>query len=210
MSSEPTAFASATTPRQAAGDDLALVRRALAGDAVAIEEVLARLSCVVKFVFRLNKTQGYGLPIETLEDVVQQVYAALWPRLRDYRDGAALESWAFGFCRNCLRAEARKRATNLRLLPRASGEQDLLEAVIVDGEDPAPDRVAIARERIEALRDALGTLPESERAIVELRFFEEWSFERIARELSIAPSTVKDRCYRAMLRIEEHLRKRDV
>lgn len=100
MSAGPESLTAATSPRLAPGGDLHLVRRALRGESAAVEEVLARLACVVKFVFRLNKTQGYGLPPEALEDVVQQVYAALWPRLRDFTGGAMLESRAFGFCRN--------------------------------------------------------------------------------------------------------------
>ncbi|MCC6781602.1 MAG: sigma-70 family RNA polymerase sigma factor [Planctomycetes bacterium] len=210
MSSSPSSTTAATSPRLAPGGDLALVRLALSGDQAAIEEVLARLACVVKFVFRLNQTQGHGLPTEALEDVVQQVYAALWPRLRDYCGGAQLESWAFGFCRNCLRAEARKRATRLRLVPRSKLGDGELEDQVRDENAPSPDGVIAERERVEVLRSELDALDEFERQVVELRFFQDWSFERIARELGVAPSTVKDRCYRALSRMKDRLRKRDV
>lgn len=209
MPSGPHGTAAASAPRLAQGGDLALVRLALTGDQGAIEEVLARLACVVKFVFRLNKTQGHGLPTEALEDVVQQVYAALWPRLRDFTGGAMLESWAFGFCRNCLRAEARKRATRLRLVPR-SRDGDAIEDSLCDERAPAPDGIAAERERLEVLRTELDSLEPFERQVVELRFFQDWSFERIARELAVAPSTVKDRCYRALNHMKDRLRKRDV
>ena len=76
MTSGPLPAAAQSSPRLAPGD-MVLVRQALSGDPTAIEEVLARLACIVKFVFRLNRTQGHGLPTEALEDVVQQVYAAL-------------------------------------------------------------------------------------------------------------------------------------
>lgn len=209
MPSRPDSFAAASLPRLASGGDLVLVRRALGGDSAAIEETLARLACVVKFVFRLNRTLSYGLPTEALEDVVQQVYAALWPRLRDFTGGARLESWAFGFCRNCLRAEVRRRATRLRLIPRA-GDTDALEERLSDGEAKSPDNAVAARERLDVLRDALDELDPAERQVVELRFFEDYSFERIARELDLAPSTVKDRCYRALSRMKDRLRRRDV
>ncbi len=208
MTSGPLPAAAQSSPRLAPGD-MVLVRQALSGDPTAIEEVLARLACVVKFVFRLNRTQGHGLPTEALEDVVQQVYAALWPRLRDFTGVAQLESWAFGFCRNCLRAEARKRATRLRLVPRDRSGLDLEEQVCAAAV-ASPDGEFAARERLELLRDELDRLEPVERQVVELRFFEDWSFERIARELEIAPSTVKDRCYRALSRMKDRLRRRDV
>ena len=157
----------------------------------------------LELVQRLNRGGPHRLPTDALEDVVQHVYTSLWPRLRDYHGGASLESWVFGFCRNCLRAEVRRRATRLRLLPPApetalEGEGQLAVA--------APDEAAERDERLGMLREALAQLPDDERIVVELRHLEDWSFERIARELSIAPSTVKDRGYRGMQRLERALR----
>lgn len=212
MPPSPQLPGASTEPRPvvAGGADFVLVRRAITGgDQAAVEEVLARLSCVVRFVFRLNRALGYGLTTDTLEDVVQQVYASMWPRLRDFHGGATIESWAFGFCRNCLRAEVRKRRNRARLAPMTGdGDAGLEERVAERG--ATPDRVASRREGLDALRDELDRLVPEERHVVELRFFEDWSFERIARELEIAPSTVKDRCYRALTRMKERLRKRDV
>ncbi len=103
----------------------------------------------------------------------------------------------------------RRRATHLRLLPR-DDDGGCVEERISDGGGAAPDGEVVARERLEVLRTALDELDEAERRVVELRFFEDWSFERIARELDVAPSTVKDRCYRALSRMKDRLRRRDV
>ena len=74
----------------------------------AVDGLLQRLGCIPRFVFRLNRSLAIGLPVEALEDVVQQVYAAVWPRLRDFHGRNPLETWVFGFCRNCLRSAARR------------------------------------------------------------------------------------------------------
>ncbi len=191
--------------------DLVLVRRALRGDSDAIELVLQRLSCIVRFVFRLNRTQGHCLPTEALEDVTQQVYASMWPRLQDYAGASALESWAFGFCRNCLRAEFRRRCNRLRSV-RSVGDPELLDAdaLAAAGASMEPARELSRNEGLEALRDELDRLEPKERLIVELRHLENWSFERIATHLDLPASTVKDRCYRALLRMKDRLRRRDV
>src|SRR5690606_13577815 len=118
-------------------------------------------------------------------------------------------SWAFGFCRNCLRAEARRRRGT-----RLGAGTTALTDDVLDGH--AGDR-GVSRERdvawldgLRALREELDRLPPDERAVVELRHLEEWSFERIARELALPASTVKDRCYRALTKLKARLRRRDV
>ena len=60
------------------------------------------------------------------------------------------------------------------------------------------------------MRDELARLRPVERRVVELRHFEGLSFEDIARELDLPASTVKDRCYRALIKMKARLRRRDV
>ncbi|MEZ5963058.1 MAG: RNA polymerase sigma factor [Planctomycetota bacterium] len=185
--------------------DLLLVKRALRGEADAVEGLLQRLACIHRFVFRLNRTLGYGLPTDVLEDVVQQVYGSVWPRLRDYIGSAAIESWVFGFCRNCLRSEARGRRRGASVLDPS----DDRVATDASGEGTAVHVVA-REEGVDALRAELARLDPDERAVVEMRFLHEQSFEHIARMLGVPPSTVKDRCYRALERLKGRLRRRDV
>jgi len=194
--------ASLHSDRGTGPQDLQLVRRAVAGDALAIEGVLGRLSCVVKFVYRLHRTLGYQLEAAALEDVVQQVYAAVWPRLPDYAGTAALESWVYGFCRNCLRAEARRRNRTERTTAR---EFDQLAR-----DTSGPGGVLADAEQLDELRGALEQLPCNEREVVIARHLDGCSFEQIARQQSLSASTVKDRCYRAMLKLKNTLERRDV
>jgi RNA polymerase sigma-70 factor (ECF subfamily) len=187
--------------------DLILVQRAVRGERVAIDEVLVRLSCVVRFVFRLNKTLGYGLSTESLEDVVQQVYMAVWPRLGEFEGSSAIESWVYGFCRNCLRAETRRR----RMVARVPlVEPDELDRRPDASIGPAPTEALALEEGIDSLRVELDRLKPVEREAVVLRHLEGWSFETIARRQGIPASTVKDRCYRALLRLKGRMKSRDV
>lgn len=199
-------FRSTAQPRTAGTGpaDLILVQRALRGDGPAVDQLLERLSCVVRFVMRLDRMLGCRLTAEALEDVVQQVYAAFWPRLRDFDGSAALETWVFGFCRNCLRSEARRR--NL-----AARTPAVEPRVLQESRDPRlgePELDLLRRERAEALHAELAALPAEEREAVQLRHFEGLSFEEIARRRQVAASTIKDRCYRALERIRERLRRR--
>ena len=187
-------------------EDLILVRAALRGEAVAVDGVLARLSCIPRFVYRLNRSLGYGLDTDHLQDVVQQVYMAVWPRLTGYAGSAALESWVFGFCRNCLRAEARQRARGQRIVTMVFDELDSSQSAV----DAAPADALSHVERVDATLDELERLKPVEREVVRLRHLEGWSFEQIARQQGLPPSTVKDRCYRALMKLKGRLRRRDV
>ena len=182
--------------------DLLLVQSALRGEEQAVTEVLGRLSCVVRFVYRLNRSLGYGLPTEGLEDVVQQVYVAIWPRLRDYAGTAALETWVYGFCRNCLRSAARRRLHRLRLV---QGSGDLPDQ---RAELPDPEERASQAEGLDLLQQELDRLDPLDREIVALRHLHEWSFEEISRQKGLPASTVKDRCYRAMDKIRFRMTRR--
>ncbi|MHC4512244.1 MAG: RNA polymerase sigma factor [Planctomycetota bacterium] len=190
------------TDRGTGPKDLVLVQAALRGEEPAVGEILSRLSCVVRFVFRLNRTLGYGLPTEGLEDVVQQVYLAIWPRLRDYAGTAALETWVYGFCRNCLRAEVRRRLSRLRAFSseELGGQRTDL---------PAPEDTAVQAEGLDMLQAELDRLEPLDREIVVLRHLQEWSFEQIAQQKDLPVSTVKDRCYRALDKIRFRMTRQD-
>lgn len=183
-------------------EDLLLVQDALRGDRGSLDSVMLKMSCVVRFVYRLNRTMGYHLPTEGLEDVTQQVYVSIWPRLADYAGTSALETWVYGFCRNCLRAEFRRRTSRLRPVPT----DDELDEQSVDAEAPAEQ--AVQMESLDLLHEELVNLEPADREIVELRHLQEWSFEKIARQKSLPPSTIKDRCYRALDKIRMRLKRR--
>lgn len=178
--------------------DLLLVQQALRGDRPAVDAVLKRLDCIVRFVYRLNRAMGYHLPTEGLEDVAQQVYVTIWPRLNAYAGTSALETWIYGFCRNCLRAESRRRYSR-----RANADVPAEE--YADSE--VPEERAIRMESVDLLHAELDRLDDTDREIVELRHLQGWSFEEISRQKNLAPSTVKDRCYKALERIRTRLKK---
>ena len=185
-------------------EDLILVRAALRGERDAVDGLLERLGCAARFVYRLNRSLGYGLHAEALEDVVQQVYMAVWSRLPDFVGTAALESWVYGFCRNCLHAEVRRRARRQRVATVVPEELDQ-RRVDADRREPA-----LQADGQDVLLDELARLSPIEREVVHLRHLQGWSFEQIARHQQLPASTVKDRCYRALTKLKGRLKRRDV
>jgi RNA polymerase sigma-70 factor (ECF subfamily) len=57
------------------------------------------------------------------------------------------------------------------------------------------EKELLRSERNRKITAALARLPPEQRAAVELRFFQELTFEQIAQVLEVSPSTVKSRIY---------------
>ena len=111
--------------------------------------------------------------IELAEDLTQEVFVAAATRFRDMAEVPS-PAWLYRVARSRLidrwRREARG-ATKLRLV----GAQEGSRAV---GGDPA-ERVA-AGERLVSVLD---TLPASQRAVLILRYFDDYTVSQIAEEL---------------------------
>jgi RNA polymerase sigma-70 factor, ECF subfamily len=143
----------------------------------------------------LRYVTSLGLGAEETEDVVQEVFLALFRHLRLGRDSSNLTGWLFRVAHNLALRQRnkirRQRAHDLR-------DETLLWQQI----DPAPDpeaRLAQSerRRRLQAVVDAL---PERERRCVFLRA-EGLSYRDIGAALCVSLGTVAKSLTRAMTRL---------
>ncbi|MCB9745085.1 MAG: sigma-70 family RNA polymerase sigma factor [Alphaproteobacteria bacterium] len=80
-----------------------------------------------------------------------------------------------------------------------------LDAERVRAEGPDAEAHAVADERARALRQAMGRLSEDHREILELRHFQDLSYDEIAEVLGVARGTVMSRLYRARRALAQEL-----
>ncbi|MGE3174880.1 MAG: RNA polymerase sigma factor [Planctomycetota bacterium] len=167
------------------GGDYELARRSLAGDAGARELLGRRLGCIGRMLAARNRRMASPLTDEQLEDVGSDVALHAWSRLREFRGGAALESWLFRFCeftlRNAMRRRERERSRQGELGDLASDQGS-----------------AADRDRV---RRALGRLHPDELDAVQCHHFDGLTFDEIAARSGAPVSTIKGRYYRAMERL---------
>jgi|SRR5262245_19392926 len=147
----------------------------------------------------------YGLACRILrdapaaEEVVQDVFLELWRRAStfDPRLGSLP-----AFLVTLARSRAIDRLRSRRASP-AGGDPSGLERL--PDETPPPLEFASREDaRAEVLR-ALGALPEEERRVVELAYFEGLSQSRIAERTGSPLGTVKGRARNALRRLREAL-----
>lgn len=139
------------------------------------------------------------LPEDRAQDVTQDVFISAW-RARHRFDPAkgSLGAWLMGIAKNRL-------VDNLRSEGRHADRRAELESA-PHSEDPDVDRLG---DRI-LVADALASLPEQSRSLIELAYFGQLTHEEIAAQTSMPLGTVKSTIRRGLLRIRHHLEAPDV
>lgn len=146
----------------------------------------------------------YGLAYKILgnseeaEDITQEVFLTLWRRNAYNPSRGSLSSFLTTMTRSRSIDKLRSRGTKLRFIQRWQG--------MVKNEAVATplDRASIG-ERSQLVRDAMSQLPESERLILEIAYYEGLSQSEIAKRLDIPLGTVKTRSRQGLLKLRQTL-----
>jgi RNA polymerase sigma-70 factor (ECF subfamily) len=129
------------------------------------------------------------------DDVTQQVFVAAW-RSRDTFDPSRGEvpGWLVGITRNVARQHHRR---------RGAARLQLVEDVSEPGPPAPPAQDAVAEELLVA--SALRELPEEQREVLALSFYEDLTQQEVAVRLNVPLGTVKSRQRRGLQRLRRVL-----
>jgi RNA polymerase sigma-70 factor (ECF subfamily) len=169
-------------------EDAELVGRVARGDTQALRDLYERYGRLV-----------YGMALRVLgdrqlaEDCTQDVFVALWRRADRYDpERARVGTWLLSIARNTavdsVRWHASRRA---EALPDSWPEE----------ESPDSAELAAAGEHSQRVAEALAELPEPQREVVFLAYFEGLSHSEIADRLALPLGTVKGRIRMALDRL---------
>lgn len=168
------------------------------GDALAFERLFAALGPRVHAFF-IRSFRSSSLA----DDLTQNTFLRLHRARAQYRRDLPLRPWVFAIAARVRLDEYRRQAR----LPEELDEAALVRATDASGlPHAAPEtEIAIGR-RIQLVRAALESLPESQRVIVHLHRYEGLTFAEIARVLETTEGAVKLRAFRAYERLRRQLR----
>ena len=143
----------------------------------------------------------YALLRESSEaqDAAQESWIRIWRALPDFdAPTGSLSTWIYAITRNrCLSALQRRRAT-----------ASLSEAAVSEEVEAVSAAEPALEDRCELLRRLIGRLPERERRVLALFYYQERSVREVAEMLAIPEGTVKTLLYRARAALAEELRRR--
>ena len=173
-----------------------LVRRCVAGDAAAWEEIVQRYHRRI-----YNLCYRFAGSADDAQDLTQEVFIRMYRTLNSYDVGrGAFMTWITTLTRNLLVDHFRKtkhdRLTD-SLDATASDHEDAmpLSDRLPDG-GPAPDSGVQSRETRETVHQALQKLSPELREAVILRDLQDMDYREIATVLKVPEGTVKSRINR--------------
>ena len=128
-------------------------------------------------------------------DVLQQTFLQLHRARNDFRPGANLKPWLYTIGMNCIREQHRRRGRRRELPLEPTDEAKLtIDEDLVE----ANQETRLAQKRLHA---ALASLPENQREVIELHWFQGRPFAEVAKLVGASVSAVKVRAHRGYTKL---------
>jgi len=176
-----------------AQNDYNLVILAIGGNQKAYGALMSRYKDSIYYMLLKmvnNKEDANDLTIET--------FAKAFRNLGKYQPSFAFSTWLFKIAtNNCIDFLKKKRITTFSIDDQRDDDDDDNRTFDVEGYTPNPEETMIKKQKTELLKNIVDNLPLRYRRLVVLRYFEEFSYEEIAKELHLPLGTVKAQLLRA-------------
>lgn len=138
-----------------------------------------------------------GADREFAEDIMQDVMLTVWKKVHFFSpERGTAGAWIYAIARNA-RIDRLRRGSSR---PHEDVNEIELAAPAAGGED-----AVLATQRAERVAEALETLPEEQRRIVEYAYMHDMTQTEIARKLGLPLGTVKSRMRLAYAKLKEKL-----
>ncbi|HTQ64298.1 MAG TPA: sigma-70 family RNA polymerase sigma factor [Puia sp.] len=134
---------------------------------------------------------------EDANDVLQNVFIRVWNGLENFREDAQLYTWLYRIATNeCLTfLEQQKKRAAISLSEMESGLSNKIKA----------DKHFDAQKLEWKLQLAIQQLPEKQRIVFSLRYYDEMPYEEMSRVLETSEGALKASYHHAVKKIEEYI-----
>ncbi len=132
-------------------------------------------------------------------DLLQEIFIKIWSALPNFRGDAKLYTWIYKIATNEVLNHLRKQ--RFKALISMESASDILEKRIDDDEHFNGDKLQIA------LHKSIQRLPEKQRIVFNLRYFDEMKYSDIAEITGTSEGALKASYHHAYSKIKEDLQK---
>ena len=174
-----------------AKNDFNLVQKAREGDQKAYAELMQRYKDAIYFMALKmvnNRDDAMDLTVET--------FGKAFENIDKYKPDFAFSTWLFKVATNNCIDFLRKKKLHLVSIDAQTDDSDFIP-VQIKTNDLNPEENSIRKQQAEQLKLIIDKLPTRYRLLITLRYYDELSYEAIAKELDLPLGTVKAQLFRA-------------
>jgi RNA polymerase sigma-70 factor (ECF subfamily) len=176
-----------------------LIDKARRGDVDAFNELYriyaTHILCQVK-LFLNNKSE--------IEDIAQEIVYKMFTNIYQLKSSYAFSVWLHRIIKSTCYERNDKYAKDTALQNIEDYEDTLHE----DSTELLPEKDAITKDRNGLLREIISELPQNQRIVITMFYFDEMSYKEIASAMDVTVSTVSTNIVRAKMKIKEKFEKR--
>ncbi len=174
-------------------DDVLLINQVKAKRVSALQEIHRRYA-------RLVHASALGIlkSKEEAEDMTQEIFLLLWHQCRYDKSRGSFKNFLVMKTRSRSIDKLRSHQARHRIVQR-------LRATAGPRVSKNPIEQAVQIQSAQSVREALSTLPPSEREVLKSAYYEELSHTEIADQLDIPLGTVKSRSRQALMKMRSAL-----
>ncbi len=173
--------------------DYELVRLAVEkGDQMAFTELMGLYRDTIYFM--LVKMTGN---VDDAEDLTLEAFGKAFKNLAQYTPEYAFSTWLFKIASNNCIDFMRKKKKNVLANENYEDISDSYHAQKMISSGLDPEENLIKSQKIQLMRQLVEKLKPRYKKLIQLRYFEEYSYEEICLELDLPLGTVKAQLFRA-------------
>ena len=171
--------------------DAELMLRVRDGDGASFGVLLEKhRSSVVHFLYRMVQNSAVA------EELAQEVFLRVYRSRATYEPTAKFTTWLFRIATH-LALNALRDHKNDRLHEHLDSDSSEMPVRQLSDCRPSIEQRMVYQNKLEEVRQAIGALPEKQRAAVLMHKYEEMNYSQIAKVLNCSESAVKSLLFRA-------------
>lgn len=176
-----------------AKEDMVLIKQAVEGDEKAYEKLMNRYKKSVYFML-LKMVQNK----DDAEDLTMESFAKAFKSLPKFNPQYAFSTWLFRIAsNNCIDFIRKNKVKTFSINTPVETDSGTIESFDLPDNLELPDEYANRLDKSKFLKSVIESLPKTYRTLIELRYFEELSYEEIAKIIDAPVGTVKAQLHRA-------------
>ncbi len=176
-----------------AKQDCMLVERARDGDQKAYAELMGKYRDAIYYMLLKMVNNATDA-----EDLTIEAFGKAFRNIGQYTPSFAFSTWLFKIAtNNCIDFIRKKRGSTISLDQSIDQNETIIPSDSIRADTMDPEMNMINQQKVKMLRDVVAKMKPRYRLLVELRYFNEYSYEEISKELNLPVGTVKAQLFRA-------------